>query len=168
MPRNLYTELGVSRSATTAEIKQAYRRLALMYHPDVNPSEEASAMFSRISEAYDTLADTTRRRVYDSSLLPPAPRSGPVAPPRAQATSSDPSVEAVQAFKEARAYAKVHQGARVTPDKYKSDAWRRLSLSARKASRVQPMHSMRGSLAGLAFVSVAAAGASAAIYFGAV
>jgi len=63
--RDYYDILGVSRDATEDELKQAYRRLARQYHPDVNKSEDASERFNELSEAYDVLADPERRKAYD-------------------------------------------------------------------------------------------------------
>ncbi|MFB6264087.1 MAG: DnaJ C-terminal domain-containing protein [Bradymonadaceae bacterium] len=61
-----YTELGVSPGASQDEIKEAYRRLALKYHPDRNPDDEAAAeRFKRISRAYQILGDPQSRRRYD-------------------------------------------------------------------------------------------------------
>jgi molecular chaperone DnaJ len=67
MPTNdLYATLGVSKSASTAEIKKAYRKLARRYHPDVNPGSKASEeKFKQISEAHDILSDTEKRKAYD-------------------------------------------------------------------------------------------------------
>ena len=64
-----YKVLGLSQSATPAEIKKAYRRLALKWHPDKNPKnkEEANEMFKRISEAYEVLSDESKRKLYDES-----------------------------------------------------------------------------------------------------
>lgn len=69
MEDNLYQILGLSNTATQEEIKKAYRRLAMQYHPDKNPSEDAEDMFMDIQEAYDTLSDPTLRAAYDQSLL---------------------------------------------------------------------------------------------------
>lgn len=66
--KNLYSVLGVSRSATEDEIKKAYRKLSKKYHPDVNPGDkEAEERFKEVSEAYATLEDTEKRKVYDKS-----------------------------------------------------------------------------------------------------
>lgn len=60
-----YQVLGVSRTADHAEIKKAYKKLALQYHPDKNKSEEASRKFQEISEAYEVLSDPEKRRDFD-------------------------------------------------------------------------------------------------------
>jgi molecular chaperone DnaJ len=63
--RDYYEILGVSRNATKEEIKDAYRRLALQYHPDRNKSPDAEEKFKEISEAYAVLSDDEKRRQYD-------------------------------------------------------------------------------------------------------
>jgi molecular chaperone DnaJ len=63
--RDYYEVLGVSRDASKEEIKKAYRRLALKYHPDRNKSPDAEEKFKEISEAYGVLSDDTKRSQYD-------------------------------------------------------------------------------------------------------
>lgn len=61
----LYDILGVSPDATDVQIKKAYRKAALKYHPDKNPSEEAAEKFKEITSAYEILSDETKRTQYD-------------------------------------------------------------------------------------------------------
>ena len=63
--RDYYDALGVSRDASTDEIRTAYRRLAREYHPDVNNDPGAAERFAEISEAHDVLRDDEKRRAYD-------------------------------------------------------------------------------------------------------
>ncbi|MHC1588296.1 MAG: molecular chaperone DnaJ, partial [Methermicoccaceae archaeon] len=63
--KDYYEILGVSRDADANEIKRAYRKLALKYHPDKNPSKEAEERFKEISEAYAVLSDPEKRAYYD-------------------------------------------------------------------------------------------------------
>ena len=64
--RDYYEVLGVSRDASEAELKKAYRQLAKKYHPDMHPGDaEAEAKFKEASEAYGVLSDADKRRQYD-------------------------------------------------------------------------------------------------------
>jgi molecular chaperone DnaJ len=64
--RDYYDVLGVSRSATVAEIKKAYRKMALKYHPDKNPDDkEAEEKFKEAAEAYEVLSNEEKRARYD-------------------------------------------------------------------------------------------------------
>jgi curved DNA-binding protein len=64
--KDYYAILGVSKTATEKEIKQAYRRLARKHHPDVNPDDKSSAdKFKEVSEAYEVLNDKEKRAKYD-------------------------------------------------------------------------------------------------------
>lgn len=63
--KDFYETLGVSRNATEAEIKSAYRRLARTHHPDMDKSAGAAEKFKEISEAYQVLSDPQKRKTYD-------------------------------------------------------------------------------------------------------
>ncbi len=63
--RDYYEVLGVSRTATEQEIKSAYRKLALQYHPDRNPEPGAEEKFKEATEAYSVLCDSAKRVQYD-------------------------------------------------------------------------------------------------------
>ena len=64
--KDFYAVLGVQREATKDQIKDAYRKLALQYHPDRNKAPDAERKFKEISEAYAVLSDDEKRRQYDT------------------------------------------------------------------------------------------------------
>ena len=67
MEEDLYAMLGVSPSANGDEIRRAYRKLAVRWHPDKNPDdkERAEAMFKKVAAAYEILSDDDKRAAYD-------------------------------------------------------------------------------------------------------
>jgi DnaJ-class molecular chaperone len=68
MSKDYYGILGVAQTATDSDIKKAYRKMAKKHHPDVNPgNNEAEKSFKDVSEAYETLSDSTKRETYDTS-----------------------------------------------------------------------------------------------------
>ncbi len=97
---NLYEVLQVSPNADTEIIDAAYRRLARLYHPDVNHAPDAEERFKRINEAYSILSDTNKRRDYDrlrqtrrTTYPPPHPQATPTysPPPPQPRTTYSPS-----------------------------------------------------------------------------
>ena len=65
--KDYYKILGVNRDATEKDIKQAYRRLARQYHPDVNPGDtSAETRFKEVNEAYEVLSDKEKRQKYNT------------------------------------------------------------------------------------------------------
>lgn len=70
MVKNLYDVLGVNKSATAAEIKSQYRKLARKYHPDLNKDDKnAAEKFKEVSAAYDILGDKDKRQKYDNNEI---------------------------------------------------------------------------------------------------
>lgn len=64
--RDFYEVLGVSRSASADEMKKAYRKLAMQYHPDKNPNDKAAEeKFKEVAEAYEVLSNDEKRKMYD-------------------------------------------------------------------------------------------------------
>src|SRR3989304_3534578 len=78
--KDYYETLGVARNASEADIKKAYRRLAMKHHPDRNPDKSAEAKFKDAKEAYEILSDAQKRAAYDqfghAGGAPGAPRGG--------------------------------------------------------------------------------------------
>ena len=64
--RDYYETLGISKSANAKEIKRAYRKLAVKYHPDKNPNDKAAEeKFKEAAEAYDVLSNSEKKQRYD-------------------------------------------------------------------------------------------------------
>ena len=65
--KDFYNILGVGRNSSSADIKKAYFQKAKQYHPDVNKTSGAQEKFAEINEAYETLGDEQKKRVYDQT-----------------------------------------------------------------------------------------------------
>ena len=65
MGKNYYNTLGIERHSTDDEIKKAYRKLALKYHPDKNKHPGSEERFKEIAEAYEVLSDPNKRAAFD-------------------------------------------------------------------------------------------------------
>ena len=66
MGRDFYSVLGVPRNAPSEDIKRAYKRQALLFHPDKNKNPGAEETFKKISEAYSVLIDPNKRQIFDA------------------------------------------------------------------------------------------------------
>ena len=65
MKKDYYDVLGIAKTASASEIKKAYRKLAMKYHPDVNSEADSEERFKEINEAYEILSDEEKRAIYD-------------------------------------------------------------------------------------------------------
>jgi DnaJ-class molecular chaperone len=92
MGKDFYSILGVPRTATDAELKKAYRKLAMKWHPDKNPNnvETAQAKFQEISEAYSVLSDPQKRQIFDQYGEDGLRFGGPPPPPPSQSSGVGP------------------------------------------------------------------------------
>ena len=85
--RDYYEILGVSRTADAAELKKAYRKLAMQYHPDRNPGDaEAEKRFKEAAEAYEVLSNPEKRQRYDRFGHAGVVEMAPVVPGRVSRT----------------------------------------------------------------------------------
>lgn len=77
--QDYYTLLGISKSASSDDVRKAYRKAARKFHPDINKDSEAEDRFKEIAEAYEVLKDTEKRKLYDQygSNYKEAQRGGP-------------------------------------------------------------------------------------------
>lgn len=73
---NFYDTLSLTPKATQSQVKTSYYELSKMYHPDVNKSKEASTKFAAISEAYETLGNVQKRKLYDRGFFNPSGTQG--------------------------------------------------------------------------------------------
>ena len=70
MESNYYNVLGIANSASTKEIRSAYRKLARRFHPDINPNNQvAAARFKEIQIAYDVLGNDEKKKKYDIIII---------------------------------------------------------------------------------------------------
>ncbi|EDW45719.1 dnaJ protein homolog 1 [Drosophila sechellia] len=77
MPKDYYKILGIQRNANNGEIRKAYHKQALRYHPDKNKSPQAEEIFKQVSKAYEVLSDNKKRRCYDDCRDQGTRRSSP-------------------------------------------------------------------------------------------
>ena len=64
---DFYKILNISPNASESEIKKSYRALSFKYHPDKNPDPSVAEQYKLINEAYETLGDETKKRIYDTT-----------------------------------------------------------------------------------------------------
>ena len=67
--KNHYQTLNISRNASQIEIKSAYRKMALKYHPDRNPHKKAADFFRQVHDAYKVLSNLSKKNIYDQSIF---------------------------------------------------------------------------------------------------
>ena len=65
MGKDYYAILGIPKGSSDEDIKKAYRKMALKYHPDKNKAKDAEEKFKQVAEAYDVLSDKKKREIYD-------------------------------------------------------------------------------------------------------
>lgn len=80
--KNYYFILSLNIYASEAEVKRAYRKLAVQFHPDKNNSPEAEEIFKEVNEAYEVLGDPAKKAIYDQMLRGEEVVEEPVEPPR--------------------------------------------------------------------------------------
>ena len=91
--RDYYEVLGVSKNANEKEIKQAYRKLAIKYHPDRNPGNEAAEdKFKEAAEAYEVLSNREKRSRYDRLIAAANPSAPPIKNARSVVATAIPTV----------------------------------------------------------------------------
>lgn len=103
MAKNHYEILGIKQTSTPEEIKSAYRKLVLKYHPDRSPDPNAAEIFMAITESYNVLSNPERRKEYDRLLLverlrashPTPPKVQTARPPQPQKTKPRPTAKQV-------------------------------------------------------------------------
>lgn len=128
---DFYSILGVKRTATQQEIRRAYTKLALKYHPDRNREEGAAEKFMEISEAYEALSDPKRRREYDEfgSVFPnDRPQAHPFTRP-----NFDPFAQFEQFFAQMHGFGGFNFGGFGGPSRHERfDALHRFNLDFRR------------------------------------
>lgn len=87
--KDYYYFLGISQDASAEDIKKAYRKLSLKYHPDKNDNDDFfSERFREVQEAYETLTDTDRRKLYDQNLSTQRRNIKSILPPKIKSFSA--------------------------------------------------------------------------------